>query len=172
MGREMEKMEIKRLLRQLAEGDRAAERLRKRNAALRRMLADISVSAAKTDGRLKDGQAGDAVGAEIARRAEIREEIRLNDAAIGRILCEGAAMERRMTECLTADERAVLLARYADGLSWTAVARKTGISRSGCFRLETAAMRKLSSINKTTDAEPKSAAFSRFAKQTSASGRE
>ena len=159
MGREMEKMEIKRLLRQLAEGDRAAERLRKRNAALRRMLADISVSAAKTDGRLKDGQAmpmaGDAVGEEIARRAEIREEIRLNDAAIGRLLCGSAEIERRMAESLTEDERGVLLARYAEGLSWSAVARKTGISRSKCFMLETTAMRKLSGTGKTTAAEPK-----------------
>ena len=155
MGREMEKMEIKRLLRQLAEGDRAAERLRKRNAALRRMLADISVSAAKTDGRLQDGQAGDAVGEEIARRAEIREEIRLNDAAIGRLLCGSAEIERRMAESLTEDERGVLLARYAEGLSWSAVARKTGISRSKCFMLETTAMRKLSGTGKTTAAEPK-----------------
>ena len=76
------------------------------------MLADISVSAAKTDGRLKDGQAGDAVGEEIARRAEIREEIRLNDAAIGRLLCGSAEIERRMAESLTEDERGVLLARY------------------------------------------------------------
>ena len=124
------------------------------------MLADISVSAAKTDGRLKDGQAGDAVGEEIARRAEIREEIRLNDAAIGRLLCGSAEIERRMAESLTEDERGVLLARYAEGLpseglSWSAVARKTGISRSKCFMLETTAMRKLSGTGKTTAAEPK-----------------
>ncbi len=143
MGMKMGKMEIKRLLRRIAEGDRSVERLKERNAALQRTLDDISVSAAKTDGLPKDGQAGDAVGAEIARRAEIREEIRLNNAAIGKILCTSAEVERRIAEVLTADERAVLLARYADGLSWSAVARKTGISRSGCFRLETAAMRKL-----------------------------
>ena len=119
------------------------------------MLADISVSAAKTDGRLKDGQAGDAVGEEIARRAEIREEIRLNDAAIGRLLCGSAEIERRMAESLTEDERGVLLARYAEGLSWSAVASKTGISRCKCFMLETTAMRKLSGTGKTTAAEPK-----------------
>ena len=90
MGMKMGKMEINRLLRRIAEGDRSVERLKERNAALQRTLDDISVSAAKTDGLPKDGQAGDAVGAEIARRAEIREEIRLNNAAIGKILCTRA----------------------------------------------------------------------------------
>lgn len=143
MGAVIEKAEIKRLLRQMAEGDSAAERLKARNEALRRMLADISLPAAKTDGLPGDGQRRDGIGGEIARRADIREEIRLNDEAIGRLVCEGAEIERRMAEVLSADERAVLLARYAEGLSWSAVARKTGNSRSKCFMLETAAMRKL-----------------------------
>lgn len=127
----------------MAEGESAAERLKARNEALRRMLADISLPAAKTDALPGDGQRRDGIGGEITRRADIREEIRLNDEAIGRLVCEGAEMERRMAEVLSADERTVLLARYADGLSWSAVARKTGNSRSRCFMLETAAMRKL-----------------------------
>lgn len=137
------KKEMIRLLRQMGNKKESVEWFKQRNAELRASLKYISLPTQQLGGVLVRGGSSDNIGRKVISRADVEEEIEINERAIARRLREYTELARVMQDSLEENERAVLWARHAEGLHWDMVAWKVHISRSHCFRLEAVGIEKL-----------------------------
>jgi len=137
------KKEMIKLIEKMSETVAATQWFRARNDELRECLKHISVSATRYDSVGGHSGPGDSTGQKVLKRADIEEEIKINERAIRDRLSHHSQLSRVMAEALDQDERAVIWARYGDRLPWDRVARAAKKARTACFRIEKEGMEKL-----------------------------
>ena len=137
------KREMIRMIEKMSETVAATQWFRARNDELRECLRHISVGAARYDSVGGHSGPGDSTGQKVLKRADIEEEIKINERIIRGRLSHHSQLSRVMAEALDQDERAVIWARYYDKLPWDRVAREAKKARTACFRIEKKGMAKL-----------------------------